>query len=863
MNRLVRILFLVTLLSAIGLSFLALPSHADGLTQTGGNTSKTDKEKKKADESKPIEIDINDFLDDHSKKVLADFKAGKLGRALGREDEVASANSGLGVDDKKTRTVTLVGDEYNGKSTVVNQLIFENPEDTFLRLKTEKFANMPEDQQKQVINMAIEEVEKRTLEKLHGRTIFYVDNADALNVGEGSGKPISALVQAINHRRGVRMLIETGYATNEEIFNKDRRVRKRIKQDTLKPAQYDSVVYSLRRTKTGLQERYKVMVPDQTLAEVARLAMRFYPHSPYEAAQSILANAAYRTVQELRNNTTEAMKLRNKIIGLEEEERSIREDIKNDPEKKFEGKPSYSERLIEVAQKLEDANQKLNDLKSPDPTTAGQIAELDRQMDELKVQLQEAEEGLGALEHKNEEIKDLNEKIATKSKERIRLLEVQEEIRLQQFRPSNQVTLRHAQVYVSEQMKIPLSVLTINIDEALKNLLAIKNTVIGQGHIIEQAAESIAANRAERAMEEELARRKNEEYFAKPIWSAMFAGSTGTGKTELAKQIAKQLGIPESDILRFDMNEYKEKHSASRLIGPPPGYVGFEEGGLLTNGVAEREYRVILFDEIEKAHPELFEILMSALDEGHITSGQGKKVRLGNTIILFTTNLGQELTTLDRTKLVLLAKGDPKVKLTWKNEQIEKMSEMQLRQILFKALAQKTWGDAVAVRVNNLMVTNNHNDESISTIIRQSFEKLSKNFADYYKVKLFLSDSALTEIADRYSVNEGARGVKQAFRDEISNKLNLMARELKKGEAIVVDFHDGKWDFVKSTPEEVARIVLETKAQVDERRGNVYNEIVKNHGEAEAKTGHPFARYFDEDFMVRNAAAKALKRFRK
>lgn len=859
MNRIVRIFFLVSLLSAIGLSVLALPAHADR-TQTGGAVVKDDKDKKKGADNKAIEIDINDFLDDHSKKVLEDIKAGRFRPALGREEEVASANSGLGLDERKARTVTLVGDDFNGKSTVVDQLASEHPEDTIWRFKSELLDNYPEDQQKEIVHKAIQEVEKRTLEKTSGRTIFYVHNASAMNT---EAKPIAALTQAINQRRGVRMLIETNYATNEEIFVKDQKIKKRIKQDTLKPAQYDSVIFHLRKVKGPLQERYKVMIPDQTLAEVARLAMRFYPNSPFEAAENILGNAAYRTVQELRNNTTEAMKFRNQKIAIQSEIESIEADIKADPDKKFEGKPTYSEKLKEANDRLIDTETKLSNLTRPDITTAAQIAQIDRDIDDLKVQLAENKEGVGATQFKDEEARRINDEISKKSKERVNLLDVQEQIRLGEFRPSNQVTLRHAQVYVSEHMKIPLSVLTISIDEALKNLLAIKNTVIGQGHIIEQAAESIAANRAERAMEEELARRKGEEYFAKPIWSAMFAGSTGTGKTELVKQIAKQLGIPESDILRFDMNEYKEKHAASRLIGPPPGYVGFEEGGLLTNGVAEREYRVILFDEIEKAHPELFEILMSALDEGHITSGQGKKVRLGNTIILFTTNLGQELTTLDSTRLIIMAKGDPKIKNRFTPEQIEKMSEMQLRQMLFKSLAQRTWGDAVAVRVNNLMVTNNHTEDSISTIVRQSFQKLAKNFGDYYKVKLFISENAMAEIESKYSVNEGARGVKQAFRDEISNKLNLMARDLQPGEAVLVDFFEGKWDFVKASPEDVSRIVLETKAQVEERRVNVLNEIVKNQGEAAAKTAHPYNRYFDEDFMVRNAVAKILKRFRK
>jgi ATP-dependent Clp protease ATP-binding subunit ClpC len=415
-------------------------------------------------------------------------------------------------------------------------------------------------------------------------------------------------------------------------------------------------------------------------------------------------------------------------------------------------------------------------------------------------------------------------------------------------------------------LKVPLSVLSVNIEEALNSLNLIKGRVIGQDHIIEAAATSIAAKRQERKRLEDLARKRGEEFFSKPIWSAMLAGSTGTGKTEIAKQIAKQLGIPESDLLRFDMNEYQEKHTISRLIGAPPGYVGYDAGGKLTNAVMEREYRVILFDEIEKAHPDIFTALMTMLDEGHMTDAQGRKVRFGNTIIIFTTNLGQHYTVLNRMQLFALAK-ERMQELDVTLLELEKMNEMQLRLTLFKGDARARWDHAQVARLDDMLMTNNHTSEAIEQIVRNLFKQLVKDYADFDKVKLFITDAALKQIEDSYKVTTGARGVKDAYKKMVTDPLNILAPKLKEGDVVTIAFTDGKMDYIVTSKEDFERAKSLQSEEITGRRQLIREELHKSSSDVgpkqEMASGREAKRLFSTEYQVHDVMVHVLRRFRK
>jgi ATP-dependent Clp protease ATP-binding subunit ClpB len=873
MNRLARILFLVSLISAAGLAMLSLNTHADPnnstpRTQTaGGGNAQKPRESGALTDSAPVKFNLDDLIEDYSDKVLKEVKAGKVPNAIGRELEIAQAERGT---DEKSGSVLFLGDNRSGKSTVVKAIAAERTDFRIWRLKLETLYEMDSKaEQSSAIKKVILGLEKKHAENPHTKDILYIDNVTALNQGASvEVRPINSIIEAIASRRGVPMWIETDGPTNRDVFMSNASIYDRMTVDEVKSAKFDAVVFHLRSMKSDIERTYGVIIHDSTLAETARLSVRFYTNNPFDAAESLLKNAAHRTAQELKGNSTEAMRTRSELIQLQAEKQSILTDIQNDPSGQYEETPGqHKKRLQQVENKIAELSSKASSLTKSDPTLAATIEEMRREKDEKVERLAELE----GRKFKNSEITQeynrLEQEIENLTTRMRNAQLADKEIRESGIKPSKLVTLRQVQIVTSEFLKIPLSVLSVNIEEALNSLNLIKGRVIGQDHIIDAAATSIAAKRQERKRLEDLARKRGEEFFAKPIWSAMLAGSTGTGKTEIAKQIAKQLGIPESDLLRFDMNEFQEKHSISRLIGSPPGYVGYDAGGALTNAVMEREYRVILFDEIEKAAPEIFTALMTMLDEGHMTDSQGRKVRFGNTIIIFTTNLGQQYTVLNRAQLFSLAK-ERMQELDVTLPELEKMNEMQLRLTLFKGDARARWDHAQVARIDDMLMTNNHTSEAIEQIVRNLFKQLVKDYADFDKVKLVITDAALKQIEDSYKVTTGARGVKDAYKKMVTDPLNILAPKLTEGDVVTIAYIDGKMDYIVTSKEDFKRARSLHAEELTERRRLIREELHKNYGDVGPKqettvSGRHPKRLFSREYQVHDVMVHVLRRFRK
>ncbi len=850
-----RILFFVSLVSAAGLAMLSLGANAadsEPKTALGGSSRAIDEKVKPLTDSAPVEA--SDLVEDYSKRVKKEYEEGKIQEAIGRENEIRQTEMGL---EEKSKAVILLGDNKSGRTLVMQQYILNNNQDTVYRLRMDKIYEMGDKaQQTQAIKNLIINLEKKALENTHGKTILYIDNAAALNQGAAvEVRPLDALTEAIAARRNLPMVIETDGPTNREVFMANKSVHSLISTTEVKSVNFDAVIYHLRRIKPEVQSRYGVAVSDASLAETARIATRYYANRPLDAAESLIKHAANRAAQELRENSTEAMRTKRLKAQIEVERSSIREDMKHD------SSAELSERLTELDHKMAELDTKLSGLTVPDATIESNIADLKREIDDHRSELKSVEERAGWLRGSGEK-KAIEEKISKKTATLRGLEKIASEIKATADKPSTLVNPRQVQIIASEFLKIPLNVFSINIDEAVKSIVDIKKTVINQDHIIDRAAVALSTYKKKRERDSAIAKRDGLEFKTKPIWSAMLAGSTGTGKTEITKQIAKQLGIPESDILRFDMTEYMERHSVSRMIGAPPGYVGFDEGGLLTNGVMEREYRVILFDEIEKAHPDLFNILMQVLDEGHLTDGQGRKVKFGNTIIVMTTNLGQDLTNLNRAQLLEFAKS--RNNITKPAVELEKMNENELRLEGVKSMMRERWGDAQLARIDDIMVTNNHTRDAVEKITHNLFKKLARDYKEIDGVKIVISEAAIQFVEDAYTQSEGARGVKRTFEREIESQLNLRAGrgEFQAGNVVTVDYHDGKFDFVRTTAENYSKAALEGNPIGAERRARVKEAIKASQG-AKALAEAPHAnRMFDPDYMVRNATAKIMKRFR-
>jgi len=276
----------------------------------------------------------------------------------------------------------------------------------------------------------------------------------------------------------------------------------------------------------------------------------------------------------------------------------------------------------------------------------------------------------------------------------------------------------------------------------------------------------------------------------RPIGSFMFLGPTGVGKTELARSLAWFLFDDETAMIRLDMSEYQEKHTVSRLIGAPPGYVGFEEGGQLTEAVRRRPYRVILLDEIEKAHPEVFNTLLQVLDDGRLTDGQGRTVDFKNTVIIMTSNAGVEFIKREGPIGFAAPKSATKAqKQSYENMKDQVMSEVR-----------KAFRPEFINRLDDIIVFHELDREQIGLIVELMLKDLQKRLAER-KLKLELTKSAKNWLADAgYDPMYGARPLRRAIEKHVENPLSsrILAGEYKEGDTILVDLVDDELTFNKS-----------------------------------------------------------------
>ena len=283
---------------------------------------------------------------------------------------------------------------------------------------------------------------------------------------------------------------------------------------------------------------------------------------------------------------------------------------------------------------------------------------------------------------------------------------------------------------------------------SLENVL--HKRVIGQDEAINSVADAIRRNRAGLSDEN------------KPLGSFLFIGPTGVGKTELAKTLADFLFNDEKSLTRIDMSEYMEKFSVSRLIGAPPGYVGYDEGGQLTEAVRRRPYSVILFDEIEKAHPDVFNVLLQVLDDGRLTDGQGRVIDFKNSIIIMTSNLGSDLILETKDMSSIKEKINELLKISFRPEFLNRIDEI----ITFTRLDKKY----------------------INAIVRNQIEKLAERLKDR-RINLEVSNEAIEFISDvGYDAQFGARPLKRAIQNYIENTLakEILAGKYFEGDSIKI-----------------------------------------------------------------------------
>ena len=435
-------------------------------------------------------------------------------------------------------------------------------------------------------------------------------------------------------------------------------------------------------------------------------------------------------------------------------------------------KVTYSDEVIEACVKL--ADRYITDREFPDKAfdildevgarmqtelkVPDAIEELKRKAAELKQQK------LDVVKKQNYEqaaqLRDKEKKLLDK------LEQEKQKFEEQMSKDKQKISLEDVYDVVSNMTKIPVNKMSVDDTKALLNLdKHIVGTVIGQDAAVIKVAKSIKRNRL------------GIKDPNRPIGSFVFLGSTGVGKTHLAKQLAKEMFGSEDALIRVDMSEYQEKHTVSKLVGAPPGYVGYEEGGLLTEKVKNKPYSVILFDEVEKAHKDVFTVLLQILDDGHVTDSLGRKINFKNTLIILTSNLGVK-------KLQDFGTGIGFSNNTYSNEEAKK-------DILMKEM-KNFFSPEFINRIDDTIVFNSLSQEDIKKITDIELKKLMKRL-DEMKYKITYDESLLNYLSKiGYDEVYGARPLKRAIQDKVEDLLSeeVLTDKIIVGKTYVIKVED-------------------------------------------------------------------------